>query len=108
MTARLGGQLKSLLSTQAGNDTVSHAQKIVPLQETIKMTQANTTKWGGARKGAGRPAGSRNKPHLIDGLPVTQNPLQWLLALMNSTHAPMQLRIDAARALMSYFHARPG
>jgi len=71
------------------------------------MTQASKTRWGGARKGAGRPAGSRNKPRLIDGLPVTQDPLQWLLALMAATHAPMKLRIAAARALMPYCHAMP-
>lgn len=63
---------------------------------------------GGKRAGAGRPLGSRNKPQLIADLPVTDTPLQWLSALMNHDNAPMRLRIDAARVLMPYLHARPG
>lgn len=63
---------------------------------------------GGRRAGAGRPPGSRNKPRLIHGLPVMQDPLQWLLALMGHDAAPMRLRISAAGTLLPYFHATPG
>ena len=61
---------------------------------------------GGRRKGAGRPQGSRNRPRLILGLPETNDPLQWLLALMNHPGAPLRLRMSAAKALLPYFHAR--
>ncbi|MEO7953685.1 MAG: hypothetical protein ABIR35_06260 [Polaromonas sp.] len=61
---------------------------------------------GGRRAGAGRPAGSRNKPRLIHGLPVTQDPLQWLLALVNHDAAPLRLRVSAAVVLLPYCHAR--
>ena len=57
---------------------------------------------GGSRKGAGRPPGSRNKPTLIDGLPVTADPLVWLLALVNSDHAPLRVRVRAAVVLLPY------
>jgi len=60
---------------------------------------------GGRRKGAGRPLGSRNKPRLIDGLPLTQDPLEWLMALMRHEAAPMRLRLAAAKALMPFLHA---
>ena len=60
---------------------------------------------GGRREGAGRPPGSRNKPALIAGLPEANDPLQWLLALMNHTGAPMRLRVAAAVALLPYFPA---
>ncbi|GAD24046.1 hypothetical protein AVS7_03806 [Acidovorax sp. MR-S7] len=61
---------------------------------------------GGARPGAGRPAGSRNRPRLILGLPETNDPLEWLLALMNHPGAPLRLRMSAAVALLPYFHTR--
>ena len=61
---------------------------------------------GGRRKGAGRPQGSRNRPRLIHGLPETNDPLQWLLALMNHPGAPLRLRMSAAKALLPYCHER--
>ena len=63
---------------------------------------------GGRRKGAGRPPGARNKPRLIRGLPETSDPLQWLLALVNHTAAPLRVRVNAAKALMPYCHTRKG
>ena len=63
--------------------------------------------WGGRRKGAGRPVGSRNKPSLIDGLPFTDSPLVWLLALMAHEAAPMRLRVAAAKAALPYCNAMP-
>ena len=65
---------------------------------------SSSTGWGGRRKGAGRPAGSRNKPRLIDGLPITDCPAKWLLALVNRNDAPMRLRVSAAKALMPFMH----
>jgi len=44
---------------------------------------------------------------LVDGLPVTDSPRAWLLALVNHTAAPMRLRVAAAKALMPYMHHRP-
>ena len=66
--------------------------------------QSTSTGWGGRRKGAGRPLGSRNRPRLIHGLPETNDPLQWLLALVNHTAAPLRVRVNAAKALMPFMH----
>ena len=60
---------------------------------------------GGRRAGAGRP---RNKPVLIDGLPVTDCPLVWLLALVNHPGASLRLRLAAARAALPFTHTKPG
>ena len=75
-----------------------------PMAKTIKTVNG----WGGRRSGAGRPAGSRNKPRLIRGLPETHDPLQWLLALMAHEGATLRQRMAAARVLLPYFHRRPG
>lgn len=76
-----------------------------PLLKSIKFQQI-MAEHGGRRKGAGRPQGSRNKPRLIHGLPETNDPLQWLLALMNHPGAPLRLRMSAAKALLPYCHER--
>ena len=70
------------------------------------MTTKST--WGGVRKGAGRPPGSRNKPRLIHGLLETPDPLQWLLALMNHEGATLRQRMAAAKVLLPYLYTRPG
>lgn len=73
--------------------------------KTIKMTRPRkTSSWGGRRPGAGRPLGSRNRPRLIEGLPVGDDPLQWLLSVVNHADAPPRLRVSCAKALMPYFH----
>lgn len=61
---------------------------------------------GGRRVGAGRPLGSRNRPRLIHGLPVTDDPAAWLLAAMNHHGITLRLRMNAAKALLPYFHER--
>ena len=76
-----------------------------PLLKSIKFQQI-MAEHGGRRKGAGRPAGSRNRPRLIHGLPETNDPLQWLLALMNHPGAPLRLRMSAAVLLLPYCHER--
>ena len=63
---------------------------------------------GGRRAGAGRPLGSRNRPHLIADLPVTDSPAVWLLALMNRPDVRLRMRMHAAKTLLPYLHARPG
>jgi hypothetical protein len=40
---------------------------------------------------------------LIDGLPITDCPAKWLLALVNHTDVPMRIRFSAARALLPYY-----
>ena len=74
-----------------------------PLLKSIKFQQIMAGH-GGRRKGSGRPAGSRNKPRLIHGLPETNDPLQWLLAAMNHEALPLRLRMAAAKALMPFMH----
>ena len=69
--------------------------------------------WGGARKGAGRKQGTKNPRTLAANeaarlLPFCADPLQWLLALMRDPRQDLRRRVEAARALMPYLHARPG
>ena len=97
---RVGG-IQSLELAEAGHPTASHSQKKSGMEK-----QSSSTGWGGRRKGAGRPLGSRNRPRLIHGLPETNDPLQWLLALMNHPGAPLRLRMACAVALLPYFHER--
>ena len=95
---RVGG-IQSLELAEAGHPTASHSRKKSGMEK-----QSSSTGWGGRRKGAGRPAGSRNKPRLIDGLPITDCPAKWLLALVNHTAAPLSVRVNAAKALMPFMH----
>jgi hypothetical protein len=71
------------------------------------MSDGKVTR-GGRRPGAGRPVGVRNRPVLVHGLPETQDPAAWLLALMQCEIAPLRLRLSAARALLPYHHPRGG
>lgn len=57
-------------------------------------------KSGGARRGAGRP---KNQPMLID-VPNSNDPLTFLVSVMNNQSADSRLRIDAAKALMPFVH----
>ncbi len=79
---------------------------------------------GGARKGAGRPKGSKGKKTKIDDFvaDVTETmvpgaakemlpdhaitPLQYLLYLVNTKGAPRKLRFEAAKAAAPYLHPR--
>ena len=69
--------------------------------------------WGGAREGAGRKQGTKN-PRTIAAmeaarcLPRTDDPKQWLLALMTDPRQDLRRRVEAARALMPFVHLRPG
>lgn len=75
-----------------------------PLLKSIKFQQAMAGKHGGRRKGAGRPAGARNRPVLVHGLPETADPLQWLLNAMRHEALPLRLRMACAKALMPFMH----
>ena len=60
---------------------------------------------GGARPGAGRP---RKIPTLLE-MPATDgDPLAFLVSLMNNQAADLRTRVDAARALLPYLHAKVG
>ena len=95
---RVGG-IQSLELAEAGHPTASHSQKKSGMEK-----QSSSTGWGGRRKGAGRPVGSRNRPVLVHGLPETADPLQWLLAAMNHEALPLRLRMACAKALMPFMH----
>ena len=73
-----------------------------PFENNQQMTKGTH---GGRRAGAGRP---HNLPVLLSGLPLTDCPMVWLLALVNHEAAPLRLRVVAARALMPYQHKRAG
>ena len=60
---------------------------------------------GGVRPGAGRP---KSGPVLLPDLPATNDPLAFLLALVNEPTADMRLRLNAAVTLMPYVHVKAG
>ena len=102
--AGVGGGL-NFGSLQPTTPHVLARRENFPLLKSIKFQQI-MAEHGGRRKGAGRPLGSRNRPRLIHGLPETNDPLEWLLALMNHPGAPLRLRMSAAKALLPYCHER--
>ena len=59
--------------------------------------------WGGARPGAGR----KPKPPVLFEIAAQDDPMQFLLAVMNRADLDKRLRIEAAHALMPYMHTRP-
>lgn len=63
---------------------------------------------GGARRGAGRKKDPRTiaRNEAARLLPYCADPLAWLLALMCDARQDLHLRIDAARALLPYCHAK--
>lgn len=64
---------------------------------------------GGSRHGAGRKKDPRTIARVAAArlLPFCADPLAWLLALMGDARQDLRLRIEAARALMPYAHAKP-
>ncbi|MBK6999439.1 MAG: hypothetical protein IPH35_05550 [Rhodoferax sp.] len=75
------------------------------------MPNDRKTGWGGARRGAGRKQGTLNPRTIARNeaarlLPYCADPLEWLMALMGDDRQDLRLRIDAARALMPYVHAK--
>jgi len=64
---------------------------------------------GGARPGAGRPKGARNKRHeevVQKAVAGGITPLEYLLSVMQNEEAEEAKRIDAAKAAAPYVHAR--
>lgn len=57
---------------------------------------------GGARKGAGR----KKKPPPVLAVPADQDPLAFLLSVMNSADADARLRVRAAVAAAQYVHTK--
>ena len=100
---RRWGAVQSLQLAKASNPIASHSQKKSGMEK-----QSSSTGWGGRRKGAGRPAGARNRPVLVHGLPETADPLQWLLNAMRHEALPLRLRMACAVALLPYCHTRKG
>ena len=95
---RVGG-IQSLELAEAGHPTASHSQKKSGMEK-----QSSSTGWGGRRKGAGRPVGSRNRPVLVLGLPQTGDPVAWLLAAMNNPGFTLRQRVKIASTLMPFMH----
>ena len=100
---RGGGRSKSATLELATPHCFARRENF-PLLKSIKFQQTMAGQHGGRRKGAGRPAGARNRPALVHGLPETADPLQWLLAAMNHEALPLRLRMAAAKALMPFMH----
>ncbi len=64
---------------------------------------------GGARPGAGRPAGSQNRRvrELLEKVGTGETPAEFLTALYLDEGRDMKTRIEAARAVAPYVHSRP-
>lgn len=60
---------------------------------------------GGARKGAGRP---KKEPPVLTLSVTYDDPEKFLRAVMNDSGADAKLRVDAAKALMPFVHAKKG
>lgn len=60
---------------------------------------------GGARPGAGRPA---KEPTIIQLSATYDDPEKFLRAVMNDSGTDAKLRVDAAKALMPFVHAKKG
>ena len=60
---------------------------------------------GGARPGAGRP---KKEPAVLPLSVQYSDPLDFLRAVMNDAGSEAKLRVDAARALMPFVHAKKG
>jgi hypothetical protein len=66
--------------------------------------------WGGARPGAGRPAGSPNRAgrELREAASKhTDEALAVLVALMNDVEQPGSVRVSAAQAVLDRGHGKP-
>lgn len=66
---------------------------------------------GGVRAGAGRPAGVQNRAtraanEAARSLPHATDPMAWLTAVMVDSNQGVRLRIEAAKALLPYVHAK--
>lgn len=63
---------------------------------------------GGARPGAGRPKGAKNKATLLREAAVKFGivPLDYLLSVMVDESQPDELRLAAAKAALPYCHSR--
>jgi hypothetical protein len=76
------------------------------------MTKSRNIGRGGARPGAGRPKGSRNKP--IFESPESreyyaniESPLDYMLRVMRDPNADLRRRARMAREAAPYLHAKP-
>ena len=96
---RRWGAVQSLQLAKASNPIASHSRKKSGMEK-----QSSSTGWGGRRKGAGRPVGSRNRPVLVHGLPQTGDPVAWLLAAMNNPGFTLRQRVKIASTLMPFMH----
>jgi phage terminase small subunit len=62
---------------------------------------------GGARSGAGRKSKPKAPPPVLD-VPAGNDPLTFLLGVMNDAGADARLRVRAAVAAAQYVHAKQG
>lgn len=62
---------------------------------------------GGARPGAGRKKKEPPAP-LPETIPASDDPMAFLIDVMNNPEAEPRARIDAAKALLPYTHAKIG
>jgi len=60
---------------------------------------------GGARPGAGR---KPKEPTILQLSAIYDDPEKFLRAVMNDSGTDAKLRVDAAKALMPYIHAKKG
>ena len=74
-----------------------------------KQDSKKSSGWGGARAGGGRPAGTFNKrtAEIVEQLLAgNQTPLQFMLQEMQDTTQSRSYRLEAAKAVAPFLHAK--
>jgi len=71
------------------------------IRRKFPVFKRNQVGWGGKRKGAGR------KPQPLE-VPAGEDPLKFLISVMNDAGADPQLRVRAAIAAAQYTHNKRG
>lgn len=97
--------IKSLEGLGSDTDLYPTRRKNLPTennQVAMPRSDRHSPGWGGRRKGSGRPLGSRNRPVLVDTLPATDDPKQWLYNAMNCPDLRLRLRVACAKTLLEY------
>jgi hypothetical protein len=73
------------------------------------MTATTYSGKGGARPGAGRPAGAPNKKtaSLLEEIKASgQTPIEFLIEVMRDVTEEKTIRVDAAKSVAPYLHAK--
>jgi hypothetical protein len=77
-------------------------------QRTERIQQMTQRTHGGKREGAGRKPKPPPKIGILASALTHKDPKAFLITVMNDADSDARLRIDAAKALLPFMHAKPG